>query len=121
MVKMMMRAAPIFLATFLAVGCGYGSNYNGMPSPGATAPSITELVPNDMAHGNPAFTITINGSGFGTGAVVFWNGAPLATSYVTGMQVTAAVPADNIANAGDIPVYVRSGSKNSNTLTFTVQ
>lgn len=115
-------AVVILLMVILPIfGCGYGSNYNGGTStPGAT-PKITELVPNDIPAGSPAFTLTVNGSGFGTGAAVFWNGAALTTSYVTGAQITAAVPAGNVATAGAVPVYVRSGTMNSNTVTFTVQ
>ena len=65
--------------------------------------------------------MTVNGSNFGTTATVYWNGAALSTSYVTGKQVMAAVPAANVAAAGTASVYVLSGSAKSNTLMFTVQ
>jgi trimeric autotransporter adhesin len=119
---MSMRIIVLFFASLLiflpVLGCG--SNYNGGTMMSA-APAITELVPNDTPAGSPGFTLTINGSGFGTGAAVYWNGAALTTSYVTGNQVTAAVPMANVTTTGSVPVYVRSGTKNSNTLTFTVQ
>ena len=103
-------------------GCGYGSNYKGgmMTPPGAT-PTITELVPNDTPAGSSDFTMTVNGTSFGTSSTVYWNGAPLSTSYVTGNQVMAAVPAANVAAAGTASVYVLSGSAKYNTLMFTVQ
>jgi hypothetical protein len=113
----------ILLIFFLPVaGCGYGSNYKGgmMTPPGAT-PAFTELVPNDTPAGSSDFTMTVNGSNLGTTATVYWNGAALSTSYVTGKQVMAAVPAANVAAAGTASVYVLSGSAKSNTLMFTVQ
>ena len=113
--------AVLLIAILPIVACGYGSGYNGGMNMTGAAPKITELVPNDILAGNPDFTMTVNGSGFGTGATVFWNGSPLTSSYITGNQITAAVPAANVATAAKISVYVRSGSQNSNMLTFTVQ
>jgi len=104
--------------TLLIAGCGgYGSNNMG----GGGAPSITSLNPNMKNVNDPAFTLTVNGSGFGTDSVVFWNGAALPTSYGTGAMVTAQVAAVDVMNAGMFPVYVRSGGKNSNMINFTVQ
>lgn len=118
-------AISLFVALLVlapAFGCGYGSGYNDgtMNNPG-TAPAITELVPATVPPGSPDFMMTINGSGFGTSALVYWNGTALATSYVTGAQVTAMVPAADVAMMGSASVYVHSGTKNSNTLTFNVQ
>ncbi len=108
----------LVLSLFIA-GCGgYGSNNMGG---GAGAPTITSLSPNMTNAGDPAFTLTVNGSGFGTDSVVYWNGAALPSSYGTGTKVTAQVAAMNVMSAGMFPVYVRSGGKNSNMINFTVQ
>ncbi len=105
--------------TLFAGGCGgYGSRNMGA---GGGAPSITSLSPNMATAGDPTFTLTVNGSGFGTDSVVYWNGAALPSSYGTGIKVTATVPASDVMSAGMFPVYVRSGGKNSNMLNFTVQ
>ncbi|MFY9559466.1 MAG: IPT/TIG domain-containing protein [Terriglobales bacterium] len=105
--------------TLLTAGCGgYGSNNMGG---GAGAPNITSLTPNMANANDPAFTLTVNGSGFGTDSVVYWNGAALPSAYGTGTKVTAQVPAMDVMNAGMFPVYVRSGGKNSNMINFTVQ
>jgi hypothetical protein len=72
-------------------------------------------------HGGTGFTLTINGNNFGADAAVYWNAAARATTYVTGNQVTAAITASDIANTGRVPVYVRSGGQNSNTVDFDVQ
>ena len=105
------------LILFVA-GCGgYGSNNMG----GGGAPSITSLNPNMKTAGDPTFVLTVNGSGFGTDSVVYWNGTALPTSYGTGASVTASVAAVDIMSAGMFPVYVRSSGKNSNMINFTVQ
>jgi len=114
-----MRYRPVVvlaLALMLA-GCGYGSHYNG----GAGAPALTSLTPNTVNAGDPAFTLTVNGTAFGTDSVVFWNGTALPTSYSTTTQVTAQVATADVMTAGMVPVYVRSGGKNSNSIMFTVQ
>jgi uncharacterized protein (TIGR03437 family) len=66
----------------------------------AGAPAIASLAPSSAIAGGPAFTLMVNGAGFLSGAAVQWNGSPLATSYVSGNQLTAAVPASLLAAPG---------------------
>ena len=109
----------LVILTLSIAGCGgYGSKNMGG---GGAAPSITSLNPNMTNAGDPAFTLTVNGSGFGTDSVVYWNGAALPSAYGTGTMVTAQVTAVDVMNAGMFPVYVRSGGKNSNMINFAVQ
>jgi uncharacterized protein (TIGR03437 family) len=71
--------------------------------------------------GSPAFTITVNGSGFVSGATVQWNASPLTTGFVNSTQLTAQVPASDIAAAGSASVTVLNpGSAASNALTFSI-
>ena len=85
------------------------------------APSIAGLAPSSAIAGGPAFTLIVNGSGFLTGAAVEWNGSPLVTSYVSGNQLTAAVPASLLAAPGSAAVtVVNPGGLGSNTATFTI-
>ena len=56
------------------------------------------LVPTAVAPGGAQFTLTVNGTGFVNGAAVNWNGAALTTTYVSGSELTATVPAANIAS-----------------------
>jgi IPT/TIG domain len=115
------RLGAMVALILLMVGCGgYGSNYNGGGG-GAGAPSITQLVPGDVTAGGAAFTLTVNGTGFGTDSVVYWATTPQTSMYVTGKQVTAQIPATDIANVGTVSIYVRSGGHNSNSMDFTVQ
>ena len=119
-----MKSTCIILLTLLAVGCGYSAK----PTPMGTTPNISILTPNNTGAGAPAFTLTVNGTAFGTNSVVYFNGAAQPTTYVSGTQVTAMIPATAVANSGMIPVYVRvtvngqygPASQNSNTVNFAV-
>ncbi|MGH7487472.1 MAG: IPT/TIG domain-containing protein [bacterium] len=114
-----MKLTVVLLLTLAAAGCGYGSNYNsGMM--GGAAPSISQLVPNTATAPGTAFVLTVNGTGFGTDSVVYWNGAVRTTMYATGKQVTAAISAADVANPGTAQVYVHTNGRNSNTMNFTV-
>src|SRR5262249_17829451 len=80
-------------------------------------PTLTSLTPNSLPPG--AFTITVNGSKFVSGAKVLWNGAPLATNFVSSSQLTARgtetqLGADSIIEANPGPSAV------SSPLTLTV-
>lgn len=116
-----MRLTIVVLALLAAVGCGYSSkNYNpGMG--GVGGPTVSALMPNSVMSGSGSFTLTVNGKNFGTDAVVYWNGMPQTSMYVTGAQVTAAITSADVASPGMIPVYVHTGGMNSNTVNFDVQ
>jgi hypothetical protein len=89
-------------------------------------PQITSLSPDQAVAGGAGFTLTVNGSGFidGTGSdrsVVHWNGSPRATTFVSSTQLTATIPASDIATAGTANVtVVNPGNLTSNTATFTI-
>ncbi len=107
------------VAVLSLISCG-GYSSPTMTRAGVGAPMIAQLVPSSMRAGSGAFNMTINGSGFGADALVYWNGSPLNTAYVSGNQLVAMVPTADDANAGMIPVYVRTGGQNSNTVDFSV-
>ncbi|HEV2398419.1 MAG TPA: IPT/TIG domain-containing protein [Candidatus Sulfotelmatobacter sp.] len=97
----------LILATLAVatVACGYGSkNYAAAPG---TMPAISQLNPNSATAGGSAFTLTVNGSNFGTKAVVNWNGAPQSTTtYISANQLMVTVPASMISASGNVQVTV---------------
>jgi len=121
--RVFMKRSLVLLTTLIMFGCGYGSNYKSMT--GTTTSNgrvtISELTPNDIMHGAGSFSLTINGSGFGSDAVVFFNGVAQATTFISASQVMAAIPADSVTNTANISVYVRTGGTNSNAMDFVVQ
>lgn len=81
------------------------------------------LVPMAAAPGGAGFTLTVNGTGFVSGSVVNWNGSPLASSFVNGSQLTATVPASDIASPGTASVSVINpapGGGASNVMFFDI-
>jgi thermitase len=85
-------------------------------------PAISSLSPSSATTISPAFTLTVNGVNFGTGAVVRWNGAARTTTRVSSTQLTASILASDIAKNGTASVTVFdsvSGSV-SNTATFSI-
>ncbi len=72
----------------------------------AVVPAITSLAPATAVAGGSAYTLTVNGTGFDSHAQVSWNGTPLVTTFVSATQVTAAVPATDIAVSGSFPITV---------------
>jgi hypothetical protein len=91
------------------------------PPDSATPPALASLSPNTATAGGQAFTLTVNGSNFVSGGSVLWNGVPRTTTFGSVTQVTAAIPAADIATAGTAQVSaMNSGSSASNALPFTI-
>src|SRR6266850_44242 len=74
----------------------------------APGPRVTALTPATVTAGGPAFTLTVNGSGFASGATVLWNGVPRSTSVAGGTQATASISAADIAMPTEVRVSVRN-------------
>src|SRR5262249_2963035 len=88
--------------------------------------TLTGLSPNTAPEGSPALTLTVNGSGFTSDAVVEWNGSNLATTFQSDSQLTAVVPANFLneestpAHGGNPAVTVLQAGASSNGLPFSI-
>jgi hypothetical protein len=69
-------------------------------------PSITSISPSSATAASGAFTLTVNGADFISGSLVQWGGATRTTTYVTSTRLTAAITAEDVANAGVVAVTV---------------
>ena len=90
---------------------------------GNPVPTISSLSPSSATPGGPAFTLTVNGTGFVSTSKVRWNGADRTTTYVSGTQLTAAITAADIAAATTASVTVFNpapGGGTSNAVSFVV-
>lgn len=117
-----MRLACVLL-TVLLFGCGSGSrgpNQGKHLSFAVFPPSIATLVPNASPLNSVPFTMTINGSNFGTDAIVFWNGTAQQTTFVSSSQLIVAVTGTDLMFAGLAHLFVRTAAMNSNTVDFNV-
>ncbi len=118
-----MRYISLLLLILPAIGCGAGSgNRNQELHFGAvlSPPSIIALTPNTVPVNSVPFTMTVNGTNFGADALVFWNGTPQSTRFVTSSQLLVAVTDTDLTFVGLIRVFVRTGGLNSNTVDFDV-
>lgn len=79
--------------------------------------TLTSLSPASKPVGSGSFTLTVNGAGFlgsdtsaglATVSVVLWNGTLRPTTYVSPTQLTAAIPASDLAAAGTATVRVQN-------------
>ena len=88
----------------------------------APAPTVMSLSPSSATVGGAAFTLTVNGSNFLSGAKVRWNGSDRTTTFVSASQLRAGILAADIAAAGTIPVTVLNPDGGvSNTMSFDVR
>jgi hypothetical protein len=117
----------------LILGCGYSSKMT--PAAAGTMPAISQLNPDSMTAGGKAFMLTVNGANFNSNAVVNWNSAAQSgTTFVSGSQVTVAIPAAAVSTPGMVQVTVTNPGtpamriygtggtlpETSNTMTFTI-
>ena len=121
--EVVMRYFSLLLVSLLTMGCGTpGLNHD----PGnlrvdvLSAPAIATLTPNSVPVNSVPFTMTVNGSNFGTDAIVFWNGTAQSTFFVTSNQLMVRLTDTDLMFTGLVPIYVRTGGQNSNTVDFDV-
>jgi sugar lactone lactonase YvrE len=92
-------------------------------APNSPTPTLGSLSPAFVAAGGAAFTLTVNGTGFAPASTVMWGTTALATQFVNASQLTAQVPAGDVAAAGTATVTVLTpppGGGTSNTLEFEI-
>jgi sugar lactone lactonase YvrE len=86
-------------------------------------PTITNLSPNSRGVNGGAFSLTVTGTNFVQGSQVRWNGQGRPTSFVNSTQLTAQIPANDLATAGTAQVTVfnpEPGGGASNALAFSI-
>lgn len=86
-------------------------------------PSIASLVPAGANAGDAAFTLTVNGSNFVSGATVQWNGNNRSTTFVSEEVLTIAVTAEDLLAPGAAVVTAVNpgpGGGSSNAVLFDV-
>src|SRR5467141_1960242 len=110
----------------LVGGC---SQFNTNLTTQTSSSTLTFLSPQAANAGDSGFTITANGAGFVTGAIILWNVGPnqvqLTTTFVSSTQLTAPVPNSDLAAAGNVQVAVQipgsavSGASGTTATTTT--
>ena len=87
-------------------------------------PTLSSLSPSSAALGSNGFTLTVNGGSFVSGAQVLWNGSPRTTTFVNVNQLTANIPASDVASGTSASVAVSNpapgGGQSAGSLPFTI-
>ena len=86
-------------------------------------PALAGIVPSGAGSASVAFQLRVSGSGFTTGSRVHWNDTVLTTTYVSGAQLTASVPATMLTAPGTANITVVNpapGGGISAALVFTI-
>ena len=107
-----------FCSAFLLslIACGGGSSTPIQQPPPPNTATITSLTPNSILMGGPAFTLTVNGTNFVSGAVVNWNGVAHPTTFVSSTQLQAAITAADVANPGTVNIVVVNPGTSGSTV-----
>ena len=70
------------------------------------APVVTALAPASLVMSNPDTRLTVTGSAFTSTSLIQINGANYPTTYVSGTQLKATIPAAQIASPGSLTITV---------------
>jgi uncharacterized protein (TIGR03437 family) len=92
-------------------------------TPPNPAPTLTSVNPTSATTGGGEFTLTVTGTNFINGSVVQWNGNARTTVFVNNTQLSAQIPATDIANAGSAQITVFTpapGGGTSNGVSFSI-
>ena len=71
-------------------------------------PVVTSLSPGRTFAGGGKFTLTVTGSSFVPSSIVLWNGESRPTTFVSTIQIRAAIGAADILSIGGAQVAVRT-------------
>jgi hypothetical protein len=85
-------------------------------------PTVSSISPSGATGGGNAFVLMVTGTNFVSNSLVQINGSARSTSYVSGTQLTAQVPAEDIAVPGTLSITVLNpgGGGDSNVVPLTV-
>ena len=100
----------------------HASSLTPLTNPAISATPATALSPSTIAAGVNTFALTVTGTGFTRQSVVYINGIPQATVFVSSTSLTVAAALKK-ATAGTFPVTVVTGgvvvTANAPVMTYT--
>src|SRR5579862_5160165 len=111
------RLNSTLIVTLLIFCCAMAQAQNPMPSIGSFSPPA-------VYAGGPSFKLTVKGTGFISSTVIYWTfEAPLTTTFISGTEVTAIVPAAYITNPTTTNIYAYNpppGGGESQSIAYSV-
>ena len=113
-----MRYTPFILAVL--AGCSSGGDAVTPPTPQPVSnpvPSVIAVAPSTVLAGGTAVTLTVTGTNFIASSVVQWNGQTRPTTFANATQLTAQIPATDIAAVGTAQLGVFTPGPGGGTST----
>jgi len=104
----------------ITVNAGGGTSNQVPLSVVSADPIVNSIAPNLAMAAGSGFTLTVNGTGFATGAVVQWNGTALTTAFISSQVLKATVPDSWIGTIAPVQVNVVVSGATSNAVPFTI-
>jgi len=84
--------------------------------------TLATISPNTVAAGGSDFTLTVNGTNFVNGeSIVRWNGTDRVTTFVSATELSATIPAADIASGGTALVTVFNTCGTTSNQIITIQ
>jgi YVTN family beta-propeller protein len=116
------RAVAIDPGSNLAIVASEGSNDVTLIALGAIRPlHVVQLSPSSTFTSSSDLSLTVTGHGFASGAVVRFDGVPVATAFVSSRRLTATVPASLLSGPRHFAVDVENSvGTRSNVAGFSV-
>jgi RHS repeat-associated protein len=104
---------------------GIAPRKKGATKPIIAVPVVSSLSPDSTVLGGAAFTLTVKGSNFVNGSVIYWNNIARATKFVSPSQLTTDIQEKDIAVVGVATIKIRVSNPSpvgvsSNALPFVV-
>ena len=103
-------------------GCSSGSP--GTPAPAQNpVPVLTNITPTSASTGSAAVTLTATGTSFIQSSQIAWNGTPVTTTFVSGTELQAQIPASSLTSAATVTVSVVTpspGGGSSKSMSFMI-
>ena len=117
------RVVLVFLASLSVYGltaCSGGgssstSSGGATTTPPAAVPTVTSISPAKVDAGTAATPLTVTGTNFTSTSAVQVGGTVEPTTYVSATQITASVPAGQLASGASLPIIVLNGNSTSAT------
>jgi hypothetical protein len=116
-------AVGVLLSASCAGGGAGSTSETNSSLPPPNIPSLIAMTPTGADTGSAAVNLTLSGSNFASGAFAQWNGTALQSSWVSTKEITATVPATDLASVGTAEVTVvnpNSSGGTSSPQTFTI-
>ena len=80
-----------------------------------SVPIVMSLTPSWTSPGGSGIQLSVGGSGFSANSQIQWNGTALSTTFVSGHELNAGIPAANLASEGIASVIVTNPSPGGGT------